>query len=276
MTRDLSLSFEFFPPRTPEGREKLRNTCSELAAFDPEYCSVTYGAAGSTRDFTRDLVLELQAMGFNPAPHLSFGTDDEEEIESLVQSYADAGVDRMVALRGDAPAGSAETEPVYACELVKFVRERFGDHFDIGVACYPEVHPEAQGYQEDVGYLKQKMDAGADYAITQYFYNSDAFSEFMDVYDQAGIEKPVVPGIMPIVDADNLMRFSEACGADIPRWLRKGIEDHREDTSDLVAYGEDVVTRLCERLIDQGVDGFHFYTLNQSKPTASICQNLMG
>lgn len=274
MSKNIEYSFEFFPPKTEVGREKLEQTRDKLAALKPEYFSVTYGAGGSTRDNTRDTVLGIKQVGLDVAPHLSFGADDEELVGNLLQSYVDAGINRVVALRGDLPSGMGAQRLVYANELVEFIREKFADHFNIAVACYPEVHPQAKGYKEDVGYLKQKLDAGADYAVTQYFYDTDAFSCFMDECGHAGIDKPIVAGIMPITNMDNLIRFSEACGADIPRWLKKSLADRKENQRDLLAYGEVVVTRLCEKLIAEGVESFHFYTMNQYGPTANICRNL--
>lgn len=267
------VSFEFFPPKTEKGRDKLSQTHKQLAEFSPEYYSVTYGAGGSTRDNTKDIVLELQAAGSSVAPHLSFGADDESLIRELLKNYADNGVSRLVALRGDLPSGMGARKPVYASELVSFVRKEFGGQFEIVVACYPEVHPEAESYEQDVAFLGAKLDAGADYAVTQYFYNPEAFFHFMDVCQKQGIDKPIVPGIMPITNAENLIRFSDACGADIPRWIRKAMRD-QSSQEDLLAFGEALVTKLCEQLLDFGVPGFHFYTMNQFGPTARICRNL--
>lgn len=267
------VSFEFFPPKTEKGREKLDVTREKLGEFSPEYFSVTYGAGGSTRDNTRDIVLGIQSQGQEVAPHLSFGTDDQVAIRQLLQSYVDSGVSRVVALRGDLPSGMGTVKPVYASELVTFIREEFGDHFKIAVACYPEVHPEAENFQQDVAYLKAKLDAGADYAVTQYFYNAEAFYYFLEASEKSGIDKPIVPGIMPITNAENLIRFSDACGADIPRWLRKAMLDQKSQ-DDLLAFGEELVTKLCQQLIDGGAPGFHFYTMNQFEPTARICRNL--
>lgn len=267
-------SFEFFPPKTGIGREKFEKTRSQLAELKPDYFSVTYGAGGSTRDNTRDTVMAIKQTGLDVAPHLSFGADDERLVGDLLQTYMDAGIDRVVALRGDLPSGMGAQRMIYANELVEFIRSRFADHFKIAVACYPEVHPQAKGYEEDVGYLKQKFDAGADYAVTQYFYNTEAYSQFLSECEKVGIDKPIVPGIMPITNVDNLIRFSDMCGADIPRWLRKSLADKQSNSQALISYGEEIVTKLCERLIELGAQSFHFYTMNQYQPTANICRNL--
>lgn len=274
MANNISYSFEFFPPKTDLGKEKLQKTRERLAALAPEYFSVTYGAGGSTRDNTRDTVLAIKEAGLNVAPHLSFGADDESMVASLLQTYMDAGIDRVVALRGDLPSGMGAQSMVYANQLVEFIRSKFGEQFQIAVACYPEVHPQAKGYKDDVGYLKKKLDAGAHYAVTQYFYNIEAYSCFMAECERAAIDKPIVPGIMPITNVDNLIRFSDSCGADIPRWLRKSLADRQHNQDDLLRYGEEVVTALCEKLIALGADSFHFYTMNQTDPTANICRNL--
>lgn len=267
------VSFEFFPPKTDKGREKLEKTCEQLGEFAPEYYSVTYGAGGSTRDNTRDIVFGIRDKNLDVAPHLSFGADDENKIRELLQTYVDRGVSRLIALRGDLPSGMGARKPVYASELVSFVRREFGDHFDIAVACYPEVHPEAESYETDVAFLKAKLDAGANYAVTQYFYSLEAFVHFMDICEKSGIDKPIYPGIMPITNAENLIRFSDACGADIPRWLRRALND-QPSQEDLLAFGEELVTELCRKLIESGSPGFHFYTMNQFEPTAKICRNL--
>lgn len=267
------ISIEFFPPKTEAGAEKLMATAEQLKVLNPGYYSVTYGAGGSTRDRTRQVVLDLQKAGYQVAPHLSFGTDDENAVGSLLQDYVDAGINRLVALRGDAPSGSGTGRLKYAKELVEFTRQRFGDHFRIAVACYPEVHPEGQNLSRDIGFLKGKLDAGADYAVTQYFYNFEAFLFFREQCQKAGIDKPIYPGIMPITNAESLMRFSANCGADIPRWLRYGLEDQKSE-EDLLAFGEDVVTKLCEQLIAAEIPGLHFYALNRAEPTLNICSRL--
>jgi|SRR6056300_1200292 methylenetetrahydrofolate reductase (NADPH) len=266
-------SIEFFPPKTEAGAEKLMAAADQLQALNPGYFSVTYGAGGSTRDRTRQVVLNLLRAGYQVAPHLSFGTDDEDVVGSLLQDYVDAGINRLVALRGDAPSGSGTGRLKYAKELVEYTRQRFSDHFRIAVACYPEVHPEGQSLSRDIGFLKGKLDAGADYAVTQYFYNFEAFLFFRDACEKAGITQPIYPGIMPITNAESLMRFSANCGADIPRWLRYGLEDQKSE-EDLLAFGEDVVTKLCEQLIAADIPGLHFYTLNRAEPTLKICDRL--
>ncbi|MEA3300104.1 MAG: methylenetetrahydrofolate reductase [NAD(P)H] [Pseudomonadota bacterium] len=268
------ISFEFFPPKTPEGREKLLATRDRLAAVKPEYFSVTYGAGGSTRDNTRDIVTQIHRDGYAVAPHLSFGGDSEEAVLALLQSYKDAGVRRVVALRGDMPSGMGIHKLVNANELVAIIRAHFGDHFHISVAAYPEIHPDAESYEKDVYWLGEKFRAGADCAITQYFYNADAYFYFMDQCAKAGIHQPVIPGIMPITNFQNLVRFSDACGADIPRWLRQKLAGFGQDNDGLRAFGAEVVTRLCEQLLAGGAPGFHFYTMNQAEPTLGILENL--
>jgi len=268
------ISFEFFPPKTPEGREKLLATRDRLAAVKPEYFSVTYGAGGSTRDNTRDIVTQIHRDGYAVAPHLSFGGDSEEAVLALLQSYKDAGVRRVVALRGDMPSGMGIHKLVNANELVAIIRAHFGDHFHISVAAYPEIHPDAESYEKDVYWLGEKFRAGADCAITQYFYNADAYFYFMDQCAKAGIHQPVIPGIMPISNFQNLVRFSDACGADIPRWLRQKLAGFGQDNDGLRAFGAEVVTRLCEQLLAGGAPGFHFYTMNQAEPTLGILENL--
>lgn len=267
------ISFEFFPPKTDKGREKLESIRKKLAEFSPEYFSVTYGAGGSTRNNTKDIVLGIRGDGQDVAPHLSFGADSKETIRDLLQIYNDNGISRLVALRGDLPSGMGAIAPVYASELVAFVRTEFGDAFEIAVACYPEVHPQASSFQADIDFLKRKLDAGADYAISQYFYNVEAFFYFMDACQKAGIDKPIYPGVMPITNAESLIRFSDACGADIPRWIRKALAD-RPDPAQISAFGEEVVTELCRQLLEFGVPGFHFYTMNQFEPSAQLCRNL--
>ncbi len=248
-------------------------TAAELQAINPRYYSVTYGAGGSTRDRTRQVVLDLKAAGYEVAPHLSFGSDADDPVAALLHDYVDAGINRLVALRGDAPSGTGPGRLRYARELVEFVRSKFGDQFQIAVACYPEVHPQGKTLSRDIDFLKEKLTAGADYAVTQYFYNIEAFLYFRDRCRQAGINKPIYPGIMPITNVDSLLRFSGNCGADIPRWLRYGLEDQKSE-DDLLKFGEAVVTKLCEQLIAADVPGLHFYSLNRSNPTLAICSNL--
>ncbi len=269
------LSFEFFPPKTDAGREKLIHVRDDLANFSPEFFSMTYGAGGSTRDNTKDLVSEFNKAGFSTAPHLSFGGDTEESIAALINEYKSVGVDRIVALRGDMPSGmGGASQMVYANELVAFIRERFGEHFHLEVAAYPEIHPEAKSYGTDIAFLKNKFDAGANSAITQYFFNLDAYFFFLEKCDKAGITQPIYPGIMPIINVQNLLRFSAACGTEVPRWLQKALEEYGDDQESIKAFGIDVVTELCEGLRENGVPGLHFYTMNQSEPVKTIVKNL--
>lgn len=271
----LRLSFEFFPPKTEQGHNKLLAVRDQLAALEPDFFSMTYGAGGSTRDNTKNLVTTFNADGFATAPHLSFGGDDEATIAELIADYQQAGVNRIVALRGDMPSGmGGASQMVYANELVAFIRERFGDHFHLEVAAYPEIHPEATSYSADIAYLKGKFDAGANSAITQYFFNPDAFFYFMDRCQSIGIDQPIYPGIMPIINVQNLVRFSQACGAEIPRWLQKALESYGDDPESVRAFGIDMVTELCGVLLEEGVPGLHFYTMNQLEPTKSIIENL--
>jgi methylenetetrahydrofolate reductase (NADPH) len=274
MPSTLPLSFEFFPPKTPRGREKLLAARDRLAALDPDFFSVTYGAGGSTRDNTRDIVLRIHEDGYPVAPHLSFGGDSEEEILDLIGTYKNAGIRHLVALRGDMPSGVGIRKLVNANELVALVRRHFGDHFHIKVAAYPEIHPDAESYERDIYWLQQKFAAGADCALTQYFYSPDAYFYYMEQCQKLGIDKPVIPGIMPIINFQNLVRFSDNCGADIPRWLRQRMAGFGDDSEGLLAFGEEVVTRLCERLLEGGAPGFHFYTMNRAEPTLAILRNL--
>jgi methylenetetrahydrofolate reductase (NADPH) len=269
------LSFEFFPPKTDEGKKKLLTVRDELDKFEPDFFSVTYGAGGSTRDNTKDFVIQSVQAGVATAPHLSFGSDDESTILQLLTEYKDAGVDRIVALRGDIPSGMGGAHQlVYANELVAFIRKNFGEHFNLEVAAYPEVHPQAKSFSEDVRYLKGKFDAGANSAITQYFYNPDAYFYFVEECQKIGIDQPIYPGIMPILNYKNLVRFSDSCGAEIPRWLRKALENYGDDDASLKAFGVDLVTELCDMLLENGAPGLHFYTMNQTEPTAQIVTNL--
>ncbi len=272
--QNLRISFEFFPPRTDEGKKKLINIRNEYAKFSPEFYSMTYGAGGTTRTNTKDLVVEYNNAGFSTAPHLSFGGDNNDVIAGLIEEYKAANVDRIVALRGDMPSGLGSSKMVYANELVAFVRERFGDHFHIEVAAYPEIHPESKSYTTDINYLKGKFDAGADSALTQYFFNPDAYFYFMQRCQDAGIDKPIYPGIMPILNIKSLTRFSDACGAEIPRWLRKALEAYGDDQESMRAFAADAVTEFCELLLDNGAPGLHFYTMNQLQPVKTIIDNL--
>ncbi len=271
----LRLSFEFFPPKTQEGREKLLQVRDHLNSFAPDFFSVTYGAGGSTRDNTLGVITQFRTDGISMAPHLSFGGDDEETVLALLRTYKNAGVDRIVALRGDIPSGvGGSYQLVYANELVAFIRKHFSNTFHLEVAAYPEIHPQAKSYNDDIRYLKGKFDAGADSGITQYFFNPDAYFYFMEQCGKAGIDKPIYPGIMPIINYRNLTRFSDTCGAEIPRWLRKALENYGEDEASLKSFGVDLVTELCEVLLENGAPGLHFYTMNQTEPTAQIVSNL--
>ncbi len=269
------LSFEFFPPKTPEGKEKLLTVRDQLNEFAPDFFSVTYGAGGSTRDNTKGLVTQFKQAGISVAPHLSFGADKEETVLQLLNDYKAAGIDRIVALRGDVPSGMGGTQQlVYANQLVAFIHKHFGEHFHCEVAAYPEIHPQAKSYSDDVRYLKGKFDAGAKSAITQYFFNPDAYFYFIDQCHKQGITQPIYPGIMPIINYRNLVRFSDSCGAEIPRWLRKVLENYGDDDASLKSFGVDLVTELCEVLLENEAPGLHFYTMNHTEPTAQIVKNL--
>jgi methylenetetrahydrofolate reductase (NADPH) len=269
------ISFEYFPPKTEAGREKLlAETTPALNALGPEFFSCTYGAGGSTRDTTRGVVSSIHELGIPVAPHLSFGGDNAETVGALVDDYRELGIDRLVALRGDMPSGMGGTQLVYANELVAFVRERSGDHFTIAVAAYPEIHPQAESYDSDIRFLKGKFDAGADLAITQYFYNIEAYFYFLDRCEAAGIDKPIYAGIMPITNYENLARFSRNCGAELPRWICQRLEGYDGDKESIRNFGIEVVTQLCQTLLDNGCPGIHFYTMNQLEPTRSIYNNL--
>jgi methylenetetrahydrofolate reductase (NADPH) len=268
-------SFEFFPPKTPEGIEKLRATRRQLGQLKPAFFSVTYGAGGSTREGTLSTVLEIMADGFEAAPHVSCVASTRDSIREVIGEYLANGIRRIVALRGDLPSGMAVSgEFRYASELVRFIREETGRTFHIEVAAYPEYHPQARRPQQDLAAFKAKIDAGADSAITQYFYNPDAYFHFVEQVEAMGVNVPIVPGIMPINNFSQLARFSDACGAEIPRWMRLKLEGFADDTASIKAFGLDVVTELCDRLLAQGAPGLHFYTLNQAGPTSTIWQRL--
>jgi methylenetetrahydrofolate reductase (NADH) len=270
-----TFSFEFFPPQTPEGVEKLRVTRRQLAQLAPAFFSVTFGAGGSTRDRTMGTVLEIQAEGQKAAPHVSCIASTRASLREMLQRYRQAGIRRVVALRGDMPSGMVEAgEFRFANELVGFIRQEFGAAFHIEVAAYPEYHPQARTAQEDLANFKRKVEAGADSAITQYFFNPDAYFAFVDECESAGIGIPVVPGIMPINRFSQLARFSDACGAEIPRWIRRKLEGLGDDGASIRSFGLDVVTQLCDRLLRGGAPGLHFYTLNQAGPTTTIWQRL--
>ena len=270
-----NISIEFFPPQTPEGVEKLRATRAELAKLQPEFFSVTYGAGGSTRERTFAIVREIASEGFDAAPHLSCIGSTRESIREILAEFKAAGIRRIVALRGDLPSGMAEAgEFRYANELVEFIRAETGSHFSLEVAAYPEWHPQARSPKDDLDAFARKVKAGANSAITQYFYNADAYFHFVDEARALGVDIPIVPGIMPIVGFTKLARFSDACGADIPRWMRKKFESFGDDSDSIRAFGLDVVTELCERLLKGGAPGLHFYSMNQSALTSEICRRL--
>lgn len=268
-------SVEFFPPRTAAGESKLDEVHAELSQLKPDFFSVTYGAGGSTKQGTRKIVLRYQALGSSVAPHLSFGGLDEDELQTLLLEYKNNGISRLVALRGDIPSGmGSAAQHRYANELVEFVRKTTGDHFHIDVACYPETHPESASYKTDVDFFKRKVDAGASSAITQYFYNADAYFRFVDYCATREINIPIVPGIMPITNYANLARFSANCGAEIPQWLRHRLEAFGDDAEGLRVFGTDVVTELCEKLLDGGAPGLHFYSMNLARSVTQIWHNL--
>ena len=270
-----NISIEFFPPQTPEGVEKLRATRAELAKLQPEFFSVTYGAGGSTRERTFAIVREIASEGFDAAPHLSCIGSTRESIREILAEFKATGVRRIVALRGDLPSGMAEAgEFRYANELVEFIRAETGNHFSLEVAAYPEWHPQARSPKDDLDAFARKVKAGANSAITQYFYNADAYFHFVDEARALGVDIPIVPGIMPIVGFTKLARFSDACGADLPRWMRKKFESFGDDSDSIRAFGLDLVTELCERLLKGGAPGLHFYSMNQSALTCEICRRL--
>ena len=270
-----AFSFEFFPPKTPEGKAKLRTTWQQLAQLKPRFFSCTFGAGGSTQQGTLDTVLEIRAAGHEAAPHLSCVASSKAEIKAILSHYKENGIRHIVALRGDLPSGVAMAgELRYANELVAFIRETTGVWFNIEVACYPEYHPQTRNAADEVKNFKRKIDAGANAAMTQYFYNPDAYFRFVDECEAAGISVPIVPGIMPINNFSQLARFSDACGAEIPRWMRVKLEGYRDDTASIRSFGLDVVTALCDKLLSAGAPGLHFYTLNQAGAVSTIWQRL--
>jgi methylenetetrahydrofolate reductase (NADPH) len=268
-------SFEFFPPKTPEGKEKLRAAWQALAKLKPRFFSCTYGAGGSTREGTLETVLEIRKAGHEAAPHISCVAATKKDIAEQLERYRQNGIRHLVALRGDLPSGlAASGELRYASELVAFIRKTTGDWFHIDVACYPEFHPQTRTAADEVRNFKKKVDAGADSAITQYFYNPDAYFRFVDECRAAGLALPIVPGVMPIGNFSQLARFSDACGAEIPRWIRVKLEGYRDDAASIRAFGLDVVTALCEKLLAAGAPGLHFYTLNQATLSTEIWRRL--
>ena len=271
-----AFSIEFFPPKTEEGKIKLRKTREELAKLNPAYFSVTYGAGGSTQQGTLDTVLEIKKTGSDVAPHITCVGSTKKSIQELLQTYIDNGINRIVALRGDMPSGMREMgEFRYANELVEFIRIETGDHFHIEVAAYPEFHPQAKSAKADLENFKRKVDAGANSAITQYFFNPDAYYRFIDDCEKMGIDIPIVPGIMPITNYKNLARFSDMCGAEIPRWIQKRLEDFGDDVESLQDFGQQVTVQLCKTLLAQGAPGLHFYCMNRAGPTQIIWRELL-
>ena len=269
------ISIEFFPPQTPEGVDKLRTTRAKLAELKPEFFSVTYGAGGSMRERTFAIVREIAAEGLSAAPHLSCIGSTRESIRAILDEYKAENIGRIVALRGDLPSGTGDAgEFRYANELVEFIRTETGDTFSIEVAAYPEWHPQARSPEDDLAAFVKKVKAGANSAITQYFYNADAYFHFVDAVRRQGVDIPIVPGIMPISGFSKLARFSDACGAEIPRWMRKKFEGFGDDADSIKAFGLDVVTDLCEKLLAGGAPGLHFYCMNQAALTTEICKRL--
>ena len=277
--RQHNFSIEFFPPKTPEGTEKLRATRARLAQLHPKYFSVTFGAGGSTQQGTLDTVLEILREGHDAAPHLSCIGSSRAALRSILNEYKAHGIKRLVALRGDLPSGYGAVdfssgEFRYANELIEFIRAETGDWFHIEVGAYPEMHPQAKSPQDDVQHFARKVKAGADAAITQYFYNSDAYFRFVDEAYDLGVTQPVIAGIMPITNSTQLLRFSDACGAEIPRWIRLRLQSYGDDIASIRSFGEEVVTDLCDQLLTAGAPGLHFYSLNQADAVLAIADNL--
>jgi methylenetetrahydrofolate reductase (NADPH) len=271
----LPVSLEFFPPKTPEGVTKLAAVRQQLYALAPQYCSVTYGAGGSTQDGTIQTVQAILAEGVDAAPHFSCIGATREGVRAQLAQFRALGIRRIVALRGDLPSGYGSFgEFRYASDLVAFIRQESGDHFHIEVGAYPEMHPQARSPEADLQAFATKVKAGADAAITQYFFNADAYFRFVDDVRRLGVDIPVIPGIMPITNSSQLMRFSDACGAEIPRWIRNRLQAYGDDRAAIQAFGLDVVSSLCERLRAGGVPGLHFYTMNQAGATLAICERL--
>ena len=269
-------SFEFFPPKTPEAVGKLQTTQERLAELKPDFFSVTFGAGGSTRERTFETVMDIyHKTGIDGVPHISCIGSTTEEIQDVLNNYMDEGIKKVVALRGDLPSGSIGTGSLhYASELVELIRRETGDHFHIEVAAYPEFHPQALSAQKDIENFKRKIDAGANAAITQYFYNPDAYYRYIDSCEKLGIDIPIVPGVMPIVTCTQLCRFSDACGAEIPRWILKRLQEFGDDRKAIREFGIDVTTELCDHLLSKGAPGIHFYTMNQSTAVETIWNNL--
>ncbi|AIS18639.1 methylenetetrahydrofolate reductase [NAD(P)H] [Pseudomonas rhizosphaerae] len=277
MSQDRPLSFEFFPTKTDAGHEKLMGVARQLAAYKPDFFSCTYGAGGSTRDRTLNTVLQLEnEVNVPAAPHLSCVGDSKQDLRGLLDQYKAAGIKRIVALRGDLPSGMGMSsgELRHANDLVAFIRAETGDHFHIEVAAYPEMHPQARNFEDDLVNFARKANAGASSAITQYFFNADSYFYFVERVQKLGVNIPIVPGIMPITNYSKLARFSDACGAEIPRWVRKQLEAYGDDVKSIQAFGEEVITQMCERLLQGGAPGLHFYTLNQAEPSLAVWNNL--
>ena len=275
-TSSRSFSFEFFPPKSAEGLAALRETTQQLARLKPAFFSVTFGAGGSTREGTYETVKEIQRQGLNAAPHISCVGSARQGINELLQAYIALGIKRLVTLRGDQPKGDKPAASAFAHpdELIAFIRAETGDHFHIEVAAYPEFHPESPTPESDLANFKRKIDAGANSAITQYFYNADAYLRYVEACETMGVNVPIVPGVMPITNYKQLARFSDGCGAEIPRWIRKRLEAFGNDLDSLRAFGLDVTTQLCERLLHAGAPGLHFYTLNRVEPARTIWRRL--
>jgi methylenetetrahydrofolate reductase (NADPH) len=273
---DLVFSFEFFPPKTDKGAENLRAVRTQLAELKPRFFSVTYGAGGSTQSNTLNTVLEIQRdSGIEAAPHLSCVGSSAEQIREILETYRSNGIKHIVALRGDLPSGSRDLgQFCYANELVEFIRQETGDHFNIEVAAYPEMHPQAPNLKVDIDNFVRKVKAGANSAITQYFFNADAYWHFVDECVKKGVDIPIVPGIMPITNYTQLARFSDMCGAEIPRWLRKQLETYADDVEAITEFGTEFISLLCENLLETGAPGLHFYTMNRAEPTMSVWKNI--
>ncbi len=269
------ISFEFFPPKTDVGAEKLLHVHSQLQQLNPQYFSVTYGAGGSTRDRTLSTIDAIHGQGAPVAPHLSCIGDDRARIAELLDLYKAKGINRLVALRGDLPSGQVGLgELPYATDLVRFIRQHSGDHFHVEVAAYPEMHPQAASFDQDIQRFAEKIQAGANAAITQFFFNADSYFYFVERLQKLGINTPIIPGIMPIINASNLIRFADSSGAEIPRWIRKQLATYGDDSASIKAFGHEVVIKLCERLMSAGVPSLHFYTMNQTEPTKQLVKDL--
>lgn len=275
MTKRVPISFEFFPPKTDAGAEKLRLVHQELQLLQPEFFSITYGAGGSTRERTLAAIQDFHNKGAPVAPHLSCIGDSKARIAELLDLYQSQGIRRIVALRGDLPSGQVGLgELPYAQDLVRFIRQHSGDYFHIEVAAYPEMHPQAENFDQDIQRFVEKVNAGANAAITQFFFNADAYFYFVERIVKAGINTPITPGIMPITNATSLIRFADSTGAEIPRWIRKQLNAYGDDSKSIKAFGHEIVYRLCEQLISGGAPSLHFYTMNNTEPTRQLVTDL--